>query len=72
MESLGLRLYWSSTHPFSLWEDQRVTPNDRYETLLNILQERARALAPPPVAVEPEPEGSPFTKSLVVRLFSAM
>ena len=26
----GLRLFWGGTHPFSRWQDQEVTPNDRY------------------------------------------
>ena len=26
-DSLGLRLWWGATHPFSLWGDQQITPN---------------------------------------------
>ncbi|HJN12025.1 MAG TPA: YbdK family carboxylate-amine ligase [Pirellulaceae bacterium] len=43
-ESLGLRFWWGSTHPFSLWRDQKVTPNERYLALVNLLQELARRL----------------------------
>ena len=43
-DALGLRLWWGATHPFSLWKEQRVTPNDRYLQLVNLLQEMARRL----------------------------
>jgi glutamate---cysteine ligase / carboxylate-amine ligase len=39
-----LRLYWSATHPFSRWQDQDVTPNERYLSLIDLLQETARRL----------------------------
>ncbi|MFV1995711.1 MAG: glutamate-cysteine ligase family protein [Verrucomicrobiales bacterium] len=32
-DELGLRLYWSGTHPFSEWHDQQVTRNERYYRL---------------------------------------
>jgi carboxylate-amine ligase len=43
-DALGLRLWWGATHPFSLWREQKVTPNERYESLVNLLQEMARRL----------------------------
>ena len=43
-DQLGLRLFWGATHPFSLWKDQQVTPNERYYGLVNLLQEMARRL----------------------------
>ncbi len=43
-DSLGLRLWWGGTHPFSHWDDQQVTPNDRYFQLVNLLQDLARRL----------------------------
>jgi len=43
-DQLGVRLFWGATHPFSLWRDQCVTPNARYESLVNLLQEMARRL----------------------------
>ena len=43
-DQLGLRLWWGSTHPFSQWQDQKVTPDDRYAQLVNLLQEMARRL----------------------------
>jgi glutamate---cysteine ligase / carboxylate-amine ligase len=35
---------WGATHPFSLWQNQQVTPNERYLNLLELLQEMARRL----------------------------
>ena len=40
----GMRLWWGATHPFSRWEDQEVTENDRYQALVQLLQEMARRL----------------------------
>jgi len=40
----GMRLYWGGTHPFSRWQDQEVTPNERYLGLVELLQETARRL----------------------------
>ncbi|MCH2596106.1 MAG: glutamate-cysteine ligase family protein, partial [Pirellulales bacterium] len=33
-----LRLWWGATHPFSPWREQKVTPNDRYHKLVELLQ----------------------------------
>lgn len=44
LDKLDLRLWWGATHPFSLWKDQKVTPNQRYLDLLELLQEMARRL----------------------------
>lgn len=43
-DDLGLRLYWSATHPFSHWKDQLVTDEERYHGLVNLLQDTARQL----------------------------
>jgi carboxylate-amine ligase len=43
-DALGLKLWWGATHPFSSWEDQRITPDARYLQLVNLLQEMARRL----------------------------
>ncbi len=43
-DTLGMRLWWGATHPFSRWVDQQVTPNQRYERLLDLLQDMARQL----------------------------
>jgi carboxylate-amine ligase len=43
-DSLGLGLWWGSTHPFSSWRDQQITPNERYKMLVDLLQEMARRL----------------------------
>jgi carboxylate-amine ligase len=43
-DTLGMRLWWGATHPFSRWVDQQVTPNERYERLLDLLQDMARQL----------------------------
>lgn len=40
----NVRLYWSATHPFSTWQDQHVTENERYHGLVNLLQDTARQL----------------------------
>ncbi len=40
----GIRLFWSGTHPFSPWFEQRITPNERYLGLVELLQETARRL----------------------------
>ncbi len=42
LQPLDLRLGSSSTHPFSLSENQRITPRDRYRNLLEQLQYVAR------------------------------
>ena len=39
-----LRVWWGATHPFSPWREQKVTPNDRYHKLVELLQELARRL----------------------------
>ncbi|GAA5508377.1 carboxylate-amine ligase [Novipirellula caenicola] len=43
-DSLDMRLWWGSTHPFSRWENQEVTPTERYMNLLELLQELARRM----------------------------
>ncbi len=43
-DGMGMRLWWGSTHPFSLWENQQVTDNQRYQDLVQLLQELARRL----------------------------
>lgn len=43
-DELGLRLWWGATHPFSSWSDQKVTQNERYLQLVDLLQELARRL----------------------------
>ena len=43
-DRLGLRLWWGGTHPFSLWHEQQITPNERYWNLVNLLQVVARRL----------------------------
>lgn len=41
---LGLRLLWAATHPFSSWRDQKITVNERYERLVELMQDVARRL----------------------------
>lgn len=43
-DELGLKLCWTGTHPFSIWQDQVPTPNERYERLLSLLQDFGRRL----------------------------
>jgi carboxylate-amine ligase len=40
----NLLLFWGATHPFSLWQDQKVSPNERYHSLIDLLQDTARRL----------------------------
>ena len=41
---LDWSLWWGGTHPFSHWEHQQVTNNDRYLDLVQLLQELARRM----------------------------
>lgn len=43
-DSLGLKLFWAATHPFSRWQDQQITVNDRYLELVELMQDVARRL----------------------------
>jgi glutamate---cysteine ligase / carboxylate-amine ligase len=43
-ESLGLQLFWAGSHPFSSWRDQKVTADDRYHRLVELMQDVARRL----------------------------
>lgn len=38
------RLLWSATHPFSLWFDQEITPDERYYSLVEKMQDTARRI----------------------------
>ncbi|MFQ3581674.1 MAG: carboxylate-amine ligase [Chloracidobacterium sp.] len=40
-----LRIVAASTHPFSHWKDQEITPNERYFQLIEEMQQLARALS---------------------------
>jgi carboxylate-amine ligase len=42
-ESLGFSMGASGTHPFSHWERQLITDHDRYNEIVNELQEAARS-----------------------------
>lgn len=35
----GICLFWSATHPFSRWQDQEITPDERYFRLADLFQE---------------------------------
>jgi glutamate---cysteine ligase / carboxylate-amine ligase len=41
--SLGLRIGAAGTHPFSHWSKQLITPNPRYDEIVNEMQEAARS-----------------------------
>lgn len=43
-DSLGLKLFWAATHPFSSWREQKITVNDRYFRLVELMQDVARRL----------------------------
>lgn len=44
VERCGARLGWGATHPFSAWQDQKVTQADRYLWLVENLKETAQRL----------------------------
>jgi carboxylate-amine ligase len=44
VERCGARLFWAATHPFSTWQEQQITPNERYHRLVDNLQVTARRL----------------------------
>src|SRR5690606_19678587 len=33
-DQLGLRLWWGSSHPFSSWQEQKITQDERYLQLV--------------------------------------
>ena len=43
-ESVGLHIAAAGTHPFSNWKDQLVSPGERYENIVEELQQLARSL----------------------------
>ena len=42
-QSIGLRIVAAGTHPFSAWQKQVITPNPRYDSIVNELQDTARS-----------------------------
>jgi carboxylate-amine ligase len=43
-ERVGLRIAAAGTHPFSSWKDQVISPGERYEHIVEELQQLARSL----------------------------
>ncbi|MBW3539382.1 MAG: YbdK family carboxylate-amine ligase [Planctomycetes bacterium] len=43
-DSLGLKVFWAGTHPFSSWRAQEITVNQRYYRLVELMQDVARRL----------------------------
>jgi len=43
-ERVGLRIAAAGTHPFSKWKDQILSPGERYENIVEELQQLARSL----------------------------
>src|SRR5204863_7634286 len=43
-ERVGLRIAAAGTHPFSNWMDQVISPGERYEHIVEELQQLARSL----------------------------
>jgi len=43
-ERVGLRIAAAGTHPFSRWKDQILSPGERYENIVEELQQLARSL----------------------------
>ena len=44
LDGIGLKLFWAASHPFSSWRDQKITVNDRYYRLVDLMQDIARRL----------------------------
>lgn len=42
-EDLGFKIGAAGTHPFSAWQKQLITPNPRYDEIVNELQDAARS-----------------------------
>lgn len=42
-QSIGLKIGAAGTHPFSHWSTQLITPNPRYDEIVNEMQEAARS-----------------------------
>jgi glutamate---cysteine ligase / carboxylate-amine ligase len=42
-DRVGLKIVSAGTHPFSHWADQPITPNPRYDQIIEELQEAARS-----------------------------
>ena len=40
----GIQVLWAGSHPFSLWMEQEVTPKERYDKLVDSLQDIARRM----------------------------
>ena len=43
-EGVGLRIAAAGTHPFSSWKDQVISPGERYQNIVEELQQLARSL----------------------------
>src|SRR5437867_11766058 len=43
-ERVGLRIAAAGTHPFSSWMDQVISPGERYQNIVEELQQLARSL----------------------------
>ena len=43
-ESVGLQIAAAGTHPFSSWKDQLMSPGERYENVVEEMQQLARSL----------------------------
>src|SRR4029077_7285278 len=43
-ERIGLRIAHAGTHPFSSWMDQVISPGERYQNIVEELQQLARSL----------------------------
>ncbi|MEQ9408826.1 MAG: YbdK family carboxylate-amine ligase [Fuerstiella sp.] len=44
IDPLGLKLFWAATHPFSSWRTQKITVDERYQRLVDLMQDVARRL----------------------------
>ena len=44
VEAQGQHLFWAATHPFASWRNQKITVNERYYRLVELMQDVARRL----------------------------
>lgn len=43
-DDMGVDFLWAGTHPFSRWDQQKITPGERYEWLQSAMQDISRRL----------------------------
>jgi glutamate---cysteine ligase / carboxylate-amine ligase len=44
IDPMGIKLLWAASHPFSSWQEQQITVDERYYQLVELMQDVARRL----------------------------